>query len=251
MVLPVLTASQANQVFLETTHQFPWTKKANAAGAHLDHPDLLAHQDQRDQLVSKATQAPLANLARMDLKDHPVHPAQLARKAKMPRTARRESPERMPNEATKDHQARPAKLENPEQRATMETKDPVARLAERATTDHPDHQAKVASQETRDPLVLPDPKANLVQMLTTAPARNALPRLPPRLPRKHKKGEDRSDTRCSPKSGSKITVNLNSAFLGDNRKSSHPVLRILNLTTSGFGVTIPWLWFLCKSKRDF
>jgi len=213
--------SQANQVFLETTHQFHGTKKANAAGAHLellDHPDQL---DPRDQMASKATQAPLAKPARTDLKDHPDHQAQLARRPRTANPARRESPERTPRRETKDRLAHLAKLEMLDPRATMEKKDLLANPATRPTTDHPAHLDPVASPETRDQLVLPDPKVNLVQMPIIVLARNAAPRLPPRPPRRHK----RKDT-STPQSTFKIPVGPTSTLLGDNRKCSNPVLRI-------------------------
>lgn len=178
---------QVNPVFPATTHQFHWTKKANAVGAHPDRTVHQVHPAPAVQLASKATPALLAIPAKMARKDHPAHPVRLAKKEKMARTAKKENQAKMPNAEKKDHQAHQAKLENPAQLVQTATKVPLANQETKPTMARPDHPVKEANPETKDPPAHPARKAPPVQMPTIVLAHAAPPpRLPPPRPKRKK-----------------------------------------------------------------
>jgi len=182
MALTVSPALQAKMVFPEIIHQFHWTSKENAAGAHLVRPAHPARSVHLEQPESKDTWEYLANQAKLDHKAHPAHLDPLARKARTAFPVPRANPAKMPKKARKDHLDHKEKPENLVQLERKERRDPLANLAPRPTTDHLDHLVKAANPERKDH---PDPKvhrASLVQTPTIARARNVLPKLQPRQP---------------------------------------------------------------------
>lgn len=109
-------ASPACQVCPATTHQFHWTKLANADGAHLDPRVHLVPQAQKAPTESRVSWVFPASQARLAHKAPLVHPDPLAPRVTMASPVPKVNPARTLKEGTRAHLDHRANLEMPDQR---------------------------------------------------------------------------------------------------------------------------------------